>query len=280
MSKPSPSSPVVLLTGCSFGGIGYALCEAFASRGCIVYATSRRLESMSTLTHPSIRCLEMDVTSDNSVNKCVEKVIEEAGRLDFAIANAGIPCYGPVLDVRIEDARRALDTNVLGVLRLAQAVFPHMAIRKRGTFVTIGSVAGCTLAPWAGLYSASKAAAHSLTETLQMEAQALSPNIHVMLVIAAEVRSRFASNSTFQVPENSLFKSYAPGITACIEFGKDGSMSTSKFANGVVNIALRKQGPPRTFSYGAYTLFFRVLRCLPKWIVHWFTWKLLARTTV
>ncbi|KAG8751337.1 hypothetical protein FRC11_009500, partial [Ceratobasidium sp. 423] len=120
----------------------------------------------------------MDVTSDNSVKKCIEQVIEEAGRLDLAVANARIPCYGPVLYVSMEDARKAMDTNVLGVLRLAQAVFPHMASRKRGTFIMIGSSA-----PWA-----SKAAAHALTETLQMEAQALSPDIHVMLVIAAEVR--------------------------------------------------------------------------------------------
>ncbi|CAE6414379.1 unnamed protein product [Rhizoctonia solani] len=275
-----PTFPlVVLVTGSSLGGIGYSLCEAFASRGCTVYATSRRLESMSSLDHPSIRCLEMDVTSDSSVKECIEQVIGEVGRLDFAVANAGIPCYGPVLDVSIEDARKAMDTNVLGVLRLAQAVFPHMASRKRGTFVTIGSVAGCTSAPWAGLYSASKAAAHTLTEALQMEAQALSPDIHVMLVIAAEVRSRFVINSTFQLPKDSLFKSYAPGITACIEFGKgDYIMSTSQFADKVASVALRKRGPPRTFLYGSYTLFFKLLRWLPKWVVNWFTWKLLART--
>ena len=49
---------------------------------------------------------------------------------------------GPILDIPIEQARNALDTNVLGMLRLAQAVFPHMAARKRGTFMTIGSIVG------------------------------------------------------------------------------------------------------------------------------------------
>ncbi|CAE6472892.1 unnamed protein product, partial [Rhizoctonia solani] len=138
-------SPVVLVTGCSLGGIGYALCEAFAAQGCTIYATSRRLDSMASLTHPSIHCLEMDVTSDISVRKCVEQIIQEAGRVDFAIANAGIGCYGPVLDISIEDAKAAMDTNVLGVLRLAQAVFPHMASRKQGTFMTVASVSSYTV---------------------------------------------------------------------------------------------------------------------------------------
>ncbi|CAE6541203.1 unnamed protein product [Rhizoctonia solani] len=151
-ASTNPKSPIVLITGCSFGGIGHALCEAFAAQGCIVYATSRRLESMSTLTHPSIRCLEMDVTSDDSVKNGVEQVIHEAGRVDFAIANAGIPCYGPVLDLSIEDAKATMDTNVLGVLRLAQAVLPHMASRQQGTFMTLGSVSGYSAVPWGGAF--------------------------------------------------------------------------------------------------------------------------------
>ncbi|CAE6520236.1 unnamed protein product [Rhizoctonia solani] len=221
-SKP----PVVLVTGCSLGGIGYALCEAFAARGCAVYATSRRLESMTSLTHPSIHCLEMDVTSDSSVKQCVEQIVHQAGRVDIAIANAGVPCFGkfnsdvlfawclnvyiegPVLDIPIEDAKVVIDTNVLGVLRLAQAVFPHMASRKQGMFMTIASAVTYSVGvfersynlatiswivlfqvvPWAGLYCASKAAVGSLTEALQMEARALSPDIRVTLVMAATVR--------------------------------------------------------------------------------------------
>lgn len=50
-----------------------------------------------------------------------------------------------MLDIPIEQARNTLDTNTLGMLRLAQAVFPHMATQKRGTFLTIGSVGGQTV---------------------------------------------------------------------------------------------------------------------------------------
>ncbi|CAE6414285.1 unnamed protein product [Rhizoctonia solani] len=272
-------SPVVLITGCSSGGIGYALCEAFAAEGCTVYATSRRLESMTSLTHPSIHCLEMDVTSDDSVKKCVEHIVHETGRVDFAIANAGIPCFGPVLDISIEDAKTVMDTNVLGVLRLAQAVFPHMASRKQGTFMTLGSVIAYSAVPWAGLYCASKAAVSSVTEALQMEARALSPDIHVSLIVAAVVKSRFTSNSRFEIPKTSLFKSCAAGIRAVTETSVGSSiMPPSQFAATIVHTALRKQGPPQRLSYGSHVALFWVLRWLPVRLAHWVLWKIYGRT--
>ncbi|KAG8752098.1 hypothetical protein FRC11_008693 [Ceratobasidium sp. 423] len=187
-----PGSPVVLVTGSSHGGIGYSLCEEFAAKGCTVYASARRLEAISSLTHPSIRPLIMDVTSDTSVRKAVEQVIEETGRLDIVVANAGIGCFAKV-EWKVRYWTYRLNTQSkhwtrMFFLRLAQQVFPYMAARKKGTFLTIGSVSGCTPTPWVGVYAATKAAAHAITETLQMEAKALSPDIRVMLVITGGVR--------------------------------------------------------------------------------------------
>ncbi|CAE6347027.1 unnamed protein product [Rhizoctonia solani] len=251
MAAP-PSSSVVLITGSSHGGIGYSLCETFAAKGCIVYASARRLETISSFTHPHIRPLIMDVTSDVSVHKAVEQIIEEAGRVDIVVANAGVPCHGmhyhlhlnayhikpkspkgPILDISIDDAQKALNTNVLGVLRLAQAVFPYMASRKRGTFITIGSVMGYNASPWAGMYAATKAAAHAITETLQMEAKALSPDIRVMLVVTGGVKSNIANNSTFVLPSTSLFQNYLPNIITRIQSSQTGpSMPTAEYAKG------------------------------------------------
>ncbi|KDN36842.1 hypothetical protein RSAG8_10540, partial [Rhizoctonia solani AG-8 WAC10335] len=277
MAAP-PSSPVVLITGSSHGGIGYSLCEAFAAKGCTVYASARRLETISSFSHPSIRPLIMDVTSDTSVHKAVEQIIEEAGRVDIVVANAGVPCHGPVLDVPIETAKQALDTNVLGVLRLAQAVFPYMASRKRGTFITIGSVMGYNPSPWAGMYAATKAAAHAITETLQMEARALSPDIRVMLVITGGVKSNIANNSQFTLPSTSLFQAYLPNIIARIQSSQTGpSMPTADYAQGVVNAALRKGGAPRTLEIGVHTMLFKIFRWLPRGLVMLILWRQLGR---
>ncbi|CAE6370228.1 unnamed protein product [Rhizoctonia solani] len=277
MAAP-PSSPVVLITGSSHGGIGYSLCEAFAAKGCTVYASARRLETISSFSHPSIRPLIMDVTSDVSVHKAVEQIIEEAGRVDIVVANAGVPCHGPILDVSIDDAQKALDTNVLGVLRLAQAVFPYMASRKRGTFITIGSVMGYNTSPWAGMYAATKAAAHAITETLQMEARALSPNIRVMLVVTGGVKSNIANNSKFVLPSTSLFQTYLPNVIARIQSSQTGpSMPTSEYAKGVVNAALRKGGAPRTLEIGGHTLLFKIFRWLPRGLVMFILWRQLGK---
>ncbi|KAG8773890.1 hypothetical protein FRC12_002259 [Ceratobasidium sp. 428] len=273
MSVP-PSSPVVLITGCSQGGIGFALCEEFAAKGCIVYATARRLESMDAFTHPNIRRRTMDVTQDESVSKTVEGIVQEAGRIDITVANAGVPCHGPILDIPIDQARNVFETNVLGMLRLAQAVFPHMALRKRGTFITIGSIVAEFPTPWAGLYCSSKSAAHALTETLQMEARALSPDIHAMLVAPGGVKSNLPTNSKFRLPESSLFKHCLPAIAARLQLSQTGnSMPTPKFAAYVVSSALSKNGPPRFISTGANVMLFKLFRWLPRGLVLWLLWR-------
>ncbi|QRW11908.1 short chain dehydrogenase [Ceratobasidium sp. AG-Ba] len=268
------SSPVVLVTGCSKGGIGFALCEEFAARGCTVYATARKPESMDGFSHSSIHRLPMDVTKDDSVENAVKQVIEQSSRIDIVVANAGVPCHGPVLDVPIVEAQKAFDTNVFGVLRLAQAAFPHMAARKRGTFVTIGSITGVFPTPWSGIYASTKSAVHALTETLQMEANALSPNIHVMLVAPGGVRSNFPKNSTFRLPETSLFKSFLPAIMARIESSQVGnSMPTAKFAAYIVNASLAKKGAPRYISIGSNSTLFKIFTWLPRGLALWILWK-------
>ena len=64
-----------------------------------MYASARRLETISSFSHPSIRPLIMDVTSDVSAHKAVEQIIEEAGRVDIVVANAGVPCHGVHLHI-------------------------------------------------------------------------------------------------------------------------------------------------------------------------------------
>ncbi|KAF8599709.1 NAD-binding protein [Ceratobasidium sp. AG-I] len=273
MSVPL-NSPVVLVTGSSKGGIGFSLCEAFAAKGCTVYATARRLESMEGFNSPNIRPLVMDVVDDSSVNEAVQYTIKEAGRIDIVISNAGVTCYGPTLEVPIEQARATFDTNVLGMLRLAQAVFPHMAARKQGTFITIGSLGGEVPTPWAGVYAASKSAVHALTETLQMEAQALSPDIRVTLIVPGGVISNIAKNSKVELPSTSLFKPYLPTIVRRVELSQTSkSMPTAVFASQVADSVLGRKGPPRYLTLGWRPSAFKTFKWLPRGLALWYLWR-------
>ncbi|KAK7686715.1 hypothetical protein QCA50_010315 [Cerrena zonata] len=130
----STSPKVVLITGCSEGGIGFYLCEAYAAHGCIVYATARRPETMSSFSHPNIYTLKLDVLEDDEVNSVVKTIIDREGRVDILVNNAGSGAPGPILDMSIDQARRAFELNTFSVLRVSRAVAPHMAKRKSGTY--------------------------------------------------------------------------------------------------------------------------------------------------
>lgn len=115
-SLPAPaqtmSSKVVLITGCSLGGIGYAMAEEFAGRAnTTVYATARTLSSLETLP-ANVHRHVLDVTSKEGCEKVVEFILAEAGQIDILVNNAGAGAAGPACEFPIEDARSCFDINV------------------------------------------------------------------------------------------------------------------------------------------------------------------------
>ena len=98
-------NPVVLITGSS-SGIGHSLSLEFASRGCNVYATARKPESIEHLNEKGINTLRLDVTNKKSIDDCVRTIINESGKIDILINNAGYALIGPVAELDIDDFRK------------------------------------------------------------------------------------------------------------------------------------------------------------------------------
>ncbi|MEF8974417.1 MAG: SDR family oxidoreductase [Haloarcula sp.] len=187
----STGDSVVLLTGAA-SGIGAATARAFADDGWTVYATDIENEFPDDIRE-RCRCLELDVTDGAQIEAVVDQIIEEAGRLDCLVNNAGYGVAGPVEDVSSDDVREQFDVLVHGPHRLVQTVLPELR-EHGGRIITVSSVLGHTASPGLGAYSAGKAAVESLTDALRIEV-AGADDIHVSLVEPAWVETGFADSA-------------------------------------------------------------------------------------
>ncbi|OSD06256.1 NAD-P-binding protein [Trametes coccinea BRFM310] len=272
------SKTVVIITGCSKGGIGFALCEEFAARGCIVYATARRMEAMEGFRNSNICTLALDVTKDESVQSVVKTVIEREGQIDVIVNNAGLGHTGPVVDTDMEEITRVFDTNLFSVIRTSKAVIPHMAARKSGTIVNVGSIFGEIPVPWGGIYSSSKAALHSLSETLYMECKPF--NIHVVLLAPGGVRSNIVTNQSgperLKFPATSLYADYVDSILTKLTASQRGHPTPADaFAKQVVGAVL-KPHPPRYMTLARMSGVYWAFTWLPRtWVLN-LLWRILG----
>ncbi|KGN48779.1 short-chain dehydrogenase RED1 [Cucumis sativus] len=256
---------VVVISGCSDGGIGHSLARAFADQGCLVVATSRSRSSMADLEHdPRFFLQELDVLSDQSVERLTSLVIEKFGRIDILVNNAGVQCIGPIAEVQLSAMQNAFNTNVFGTMRLIQTVVPHMASRRKGKIVNLGSVTVLAPLPWAGAYTASKAAIHSISDCLRME---LKPfGIDVINVVPGAIKSNIGNSAIAnfnQMPELKLFKPFEAAMLARANASQGSNATpTAEFAEKTV-AAVLKTKPSPWFSYGSYSTLMAVMYHLP-----------------
>jgi NAD(P)-dependent dehydrogenase (short-subunit alcohol dehydrogenase family) len=149
----SSNSPrkTVLITGCSAGGAGSALAEAFHARGLHVFATARSLSKMSHLEKmPNMTLLNLDVEDTNTIAAAVETVkAHTGGTLDYLVNNSGMACVRPALDTDIARARKIYEVNYWGVVNVTHAFAP-LVIAAKGTIVNVSSIASVLHVPWGG----------------------------------------------------------------------------------------------------------------------------------
>ena len=174
------SKSVVLITGASTG-FGRLMAETLARNGgYVVYASMRdiagknsanaaELRALADKESLPIRTVELDVTSDGSVQKAVDTMIGQTGRVDVAINNAGYGVVGLTEAVTSEQAQRIMDTNVLGCVRVNRAVLPQMRRQGSGLLLHVSSGAGRVVFPSFALYCASKFAMEAFAESYRYE---------------------------------------------------------------------------------------------------------------
>jgi short-subunit dehydrogenase len=169
----SQTGKVALITGAS-SGIGAALARELARGGADLVLAARREERLRELAREieamgrraiAVAC---DVTRDGDLERAVAASVETFGRLDIAVANAGFGVAGLAEDLRLDDFRRQMETNVFGVLRTLYAALPELK-KTRGHFVVVGSVSGHLPTPTTSAYCMSKFAVRGFTASIHDE---------------------------------------------------------------------------------------------------------------
>jgi NAD(P)-dependent dehydrogenase (short-subunit alcohol dehydrogenase family) len=196
---------VALVTGAS-SGIGQATAELLAARGFTVFGTSRAPSQVAR----SYRWLPLDVRSDASVEAAVQSLLEQAGRIDVLVNNAGYAQVGAIEESSIADVQAQFDTNLLGVLRVIKAVLPVMRQQGSGRIINVSSIVGQVAPPYMGVYATSKFALEGLSEALREEVRPFG--VDVSLVEPTFVKTNIVS----QRPTNPI-AAYTPRRQATMQ---------------------------------------------------------------
>lgn len=187
---------VALITGCS-SGIGAATARLLLDEEWTVVATARDTDDLADLADAGCDTAELDVTKPAQCKNVVEETVEEHGRLDCLVNNAGYAQLGPLEDVPTRELNRQFDVNVYGPHRLIRAVLPHMREREDGTIVNVSSVSGRVATPGMGAYNGSKFALEGMSDALRGEVAEYG--IDVALVEPGPVETNFTERAESEI---------------------------------------------------------------------------------
>lgn len=204
------SSKVVLITGGS-SGIGKAIGSFLKAKGHVVYGTARNPFSYPEFS--AFPLVALDVRKPESIQTAVAQVIQEQGRLDVLVNNAGVGITGPIEETPLEEIRNTFDINFNGPLQMIQAVLPQMRGQGSGTIINITSIAGYMGLPYRGIYSASKGALELATEALRMETKDfgirfanLAPGDFATNIAAGRYHAPVLDGSPYKEPYGNTLK--------------------------------------------------------------------------
>ncbi len=158
----------VLISGAS-RGLGLATARGLDARGYRVFAGVRSNGSLPTAC--GAKEVQLDVTSQSSVERAVQEVSQDAGGIDVLINNAGLHAFGALETADEARFRELLEVNLLGAWRLTREVLPGMRTQGGGHIIMVSSLSGKVGLPGDGQYTASKFALEGMSESLALEVQ-------------------------------------------------------------------------------------------------------------
>jgi NAD(P)-dependent dehydrogenase (short-subunit alcohol dehydrogenase family) len=171
---PTRMSEVVIITGAS-SGLGLATALHMHKNGYVVFGTSRNPEKYEKQF--PFPFLFLENADPVSIQSCVESVLNQTGRLDILINNAGVGITGPMEEIDLTDVKDHFEINCFGPMRMIQAVLPQMRKQKKGLIINITSIAADMGLPFRGAYSAAKVALERMSESIRLESHSFGIRI-------------------------------------------------------------------------------------------------------
>jgi NADP-dependent 3-hydroxy acid dehydrogenase YdfG len=199
---------VALVTGAS-SGIGAATAVSLAGLGAKVALVARRADRLEELAArlrgdgATVIVITADVTQQAEADRAVEQTVDELGRLDTLVNNAGVMLLGPVIDAPVEEWERMVQINLLGLLYCTHAALPHLlraaedGPRQVSDLVNISSVAGRETRSGSGVYNATKHGVGAFSDALRKEIT--TRHVRVSLVEPGATATELASHNRPEV---------------------------------------------------------------------------------
>ncbi|CEI53889.1 SDR family NAD(P)-dependent oxidoreductase [Acinetobacter bereziniae] len=188
---------VVWITGAS-SGIGKALAAECALQGAQVILSARRLEELEkvrvSLLHPDHHLsVAMDITDEAQVRHAYEQVLDQKGRIDLLINNAGLSQRALITETSMQTERAIMEIDYFSQVFLTKLVLPTFIAQKSGRIAYISSVAGLLGTQYRATYSAAKAAIHMWANSLR--AEVAQDGVKVSVIFPGFVKTNVSFNA-------------------------------------------------------------------------------------
>ena len=244
---------IIWITGAS-SGIGEALALALIDEGAVVIASAPFLEELEVVKNKASRpenfhCVPLDLIQSETLEPIAKRMIEQFGRIDMLINNAGISQRALAVDTPIEVDRKIMEIDYFGAVILTKAVLPQMIKQGGGHLVCTSSMVGVFGFPLRSGYSAAKHAMHGFFESVRIENH--QHNIKVSIIIGGRIKTN-VSLSAIMADGNAYGK---------MDAGQDKGITPQKAAQQILK-GIRKNKPEINVG-GIELLMVRIKRWLP-----------------